>query len=68
MNIVFQITDSIVYSTAVIVGFQMESYTVGEDEGTLEVCVDVSGERESDISVNLTTRGGTAGGGLLSVG
>ena len=40
---------------------------MSEDEGTLEVCVDVSGERERDFSVTLTTRGGTARGGLLSV-
>ena len=57
----------LVYSTAVIVGFQMESYTVIEDQGTLEVCVVVSGERDIDISVTLTTQGGTARGGLLSI-
>ena len=63
------IIDSVIlaYPTAVTVGFQVESYTVIEDEGTLEVCVDVSGERERDISVNLTTNEGTALGGLLSV-
>ena len=70
INIVFQITDSVIlaYSTAVRVGFQLDSYTVSEDKGKLEVCVVVSGERDIDISVNLTTQGGTAEGGLLSVG
>ena len=51
---------TLVYSTAVTVGFQMESYTVGEDEGTLEVCIFMSGERERGFSVDLLTPGGTA--------
>ena len=49
------------------VGFQMESCTVSEDEGTIEVCVVMSGESERDFSVTLNTKGGTAKGGLLSV-
>ena len=56
----------LVYPTAVTVGFQRESYSVIEDEVTLEVCVVVSGERERDFSVDQITQGGTAEGGLLS--
>ena len=59
---------NLVYSTAVIVGFQLESYTVSEDEGTLEVCIVVNGERERGFSFILATNEGTAEGGLLSVG
>ena len=60
--------DTCVYSTAVTVAFEMESYTVSEDKGTLEVCVVVSGEKDIGFSVTLTTNNGTAKGGLLSVG
>ena len=54
------------FPTAATVGFQMESYTVHESMGSVNVCVLASGMRERDISVNLVTNTSTAEG-LYSV-
>ena len=45
------------------VGFTRNNYTVSEDEGVVEVCVDVhKGELGSDLTLQLNTESGTAAG------
>ena len=52
--------------TAVVVGFESHSYTVGEQDGQVELCVNVTVPRRQDIGTvtfNLTveTEDGSAG-------
>ena len=52
--------------TAVVVGFESHLYTVGEQDGLLELCVNVTVPRQQDIGTvtfNLTveTQDGSAG-------
>ena len=46
----------------VVVGFERESYSISEGNGSVEVCVQVSGILQSSLSVSLTTVDGTATG------
>ena len=46
----------------VVVGFEHASYSISEGNGSVEVCVQVSGILQSSLSVSLTTVDGTATG------
>ena len=48
----------------VIVGFEHEAYSISEGNGSVEVCVRVSGVPRSSLSVSLTTVDGAATGEL----
>ena len=51
----------------VTIGFEMEMYTVNENDRGLDVCVlIVQGELDRDATVTLNTRFGTADGGLYT--
>ena len=43
-------------------GFEHETYRIGEGNGSVEVCVKVSGVPRSSLSVSLTTVDGDATG------
>ena len=43
-----------------VVGFERESYNISESDGSVEVCVRVSGIPRSSLSVSLTTVDGAA--------
>ena len=45
-----------------ILGFERESYSISEGNGSVEVCVQVTGVLQSSLSVSLTTVDGTATG------
>ena len=45
-----------------ILGFEHESYSISEDNGSVEVCVQVSGVLRSSLHLSLTTVDGTATG------
>ena len=45
-----------------VVGFDNESYSISEGNGSVEVCVQVSGILRSSLSVSLTTVDGAATG------
>ena len=52
--------------TAVVVGFERRTYTVGEEDGQVELCVNITVPRRQDIGAvtfNLTveTQNGSAG-------
>ena len=52
--------------TAVVVGFERRTYTVNEEDGQVELCVNITVPRQQDIGTftfNLTveTQNGTAG-------
>ena len=52
--------------TAVVVGFDMRLYTVGEQDGPVELCVNVTMPRRQDIgtvtfSLTVETQDGSAG-------
>ena len=54
------------FLTAVVVGFERRTYTVGEGDGQVELCVNVTVPRRQDIGIvsfNLTveTQNGSAG-------
>lgn len=51
----------------VTVGMMRESYEVAEEDGTVEVCVQLSGTTEKDIVVNIFTEDGTALGKRVCV-
>ena len=44
----------------VIVGFERETYSISEGNGSVEVCVKVSGVLQSSLRVSLTTVDGNA--------
>ena len=46
----------------VVVGFERESYSISEGNGSVEVCVQVTGVLQGSLSVSLTTVDGTATG------
>ena len=45
-----------------VVRFEHETYNISEDDGSVEVCVQVSGILRSSLSVSLTTVDGTSTG------
>ena len=51
--------DMVCYPAAVTVGFEMDTYTVGEETRMVNVCLNVNATRERIISVTLTTNKGT---------
>ena len=57
----FAVYLNIVLST-VVMGFEHETYRIGEGNGSVEVCVKVSGVPRSSLSVSLTTVDGDATG------
>ena len=55
-----------VFLTVVVVGFERSIYTVGEEDGQVELCVNITVPRQQDIGTvtfNLTveTQDGSAG-------
>ena len=44
-------------------GFERETYNISEDDGSVEVCVQVSGVLQSSLLLSLTTVDRTATGG-----
>ena len=48
--------------STVVVGFEHETYSINEGNGSVEVCVQVSGIIRSSLSVSLTTVDGAATG------
>ena len=44
------------------VGFEHETYSISEGDGSVEVCVKVSGVLRSSVTVSLTTVDGSATG------
>ena len=46
----------------VVVGFERETYSISEGNGSVEVCVKVSGVLQSSLRLSLTTVDGTATG------
>ena len=52
--------------TAVMVGFERRTYTVGEGDGQMELCVNITVPRRQDIgtvtfNLNVETQDGSAG-------
>ena len=45
-----------------VVEFANESYTISEEDGSVEVCVQVSGVLRSSLHLSLTTVDGAANG------
>ena len=45
-----------------VVGFEHESYSISEGDGSIEVCVQVSGVLRSSLRLSLTTVDGDATG------
>ena len=45
-----------------VVGFEHETYSIGEGNGSVEVCVKVSGIPRSSLRLSLTTVDGAAKG------
>ena len=45
-----------------MVDFAQLSYTIGEGDGEVEVCVILRGQTERDITVTVSTMSGTASG------
>ena len=56
------LTDSDILLPTVVVGFEHEIYSINEGNGSVEVCVQVSGIPRSSLSVSLTTVDGAATG------
>lgn len=46
--------------TVVRVGFQRSEYTTSEDDGSVEVCVTLTGQHQRSISIYVCTQSGTA--------
>ena len=46
----------------VVVGFEHETYSIGEDDGSVEVCVQVNGVLQNSLRLSLTTVDGAATG------
>ena len=46
----------------VVVGFEHETYSISEGNGSVEVCIQVSGILQSSLSISLTTVDGTSTG------
>ena len=56
----------VVFITAVVVGFERRLYTVGEEDGQVELCVNITVPRRQDIgtvnfSLTVETQDGSAG-------
>ena len=49
-----------------MIGFQEAEYSIGEEDGPLRVCVDLEGNIERDIALELTTLPMAAEGGCNS--
>ena len=49
-------------STVVEIGFDPTCYTVNEDDGTVTLIVQKTGENEIPITVDISTSAGSAGG------
>ena len=54
--------DMQITSPTVVVGFQHKTYSISEGNGSVEVCVQVSGVLQSSLHLSLTTVDGTATG------
>ena len=52
--------DMQITSPTVVLGFEHETYTISEGNGSVEVCVKVSGVPQSSLHLSLTTVDGTA--------
>ena len=51
-----------VFLPTVILGFEHEMYNTSEDDGSVEVCVQVSGVLQSSLRLSLTTVDASATG------
>ena len=54
--------DMQITSPAVVVGFEHKTYSISEGNGSVEVCVKVSGVLQSSLRLSLTTVDGDATG------
>ena len=54
--------DMQITSPTVVVGFERKTYSISEGNGSVEVCVQVSGVLQSSLHLSLTTVDGTATG------
>ena len=55
-------TDMQITSPTVVVGFKHKTYSIGEGNGSVEVCVQVSGALQSSLYLSLATVDGSATG------
>ena len=55
-------TDMQITSPTVVVGFKHKTYTISEGNGSVEVCVQVSGALQSSLYLSLATVDGSATG------
>ena len=66
MSRIFEIGLNIFILTAVVVGFERSIYIVGEEDGQVELCVNITVPRRQDIgtvtfNLIVETRDGSAG-------